>query len=88
MVSKMNEVKLDMDTILKLLRNERSITFVSKWYNGTTDNLQINNDNTFQTNETSNTRCVVARGLTKKRLNDMRDWLVSIGYTELEPIKH
>ena len=84
----MNEVKLDMDTILKLLRNERSITFVSKWYNGTTDNLQINNDNTFQTNETSNTRCVVARGLPKKRLNDMRDWLVSIGYTELEPIKH
>ena len=88
MVSKMNEVKLDMDTILKLLRNERSITFVSKWYNGTTDNLQINNDNTFQTNETSNTRCVVARGLTKKRLNDMRDWLKSIGYTELEPIKY
>ena len=84
----MNEVKLDMDTILKLLRNERSITFVSKWYNGTTDNLQINNDNTFQTNETSNTRCVVARGLTKKRLNDMRDWLKSIGYTELEPIKY
>ena len=77
-----------MDTILKLLRNERSITFVSKWYNGTTDNLQINNDNTFQTNETSNVRCVVARGLTKKRLNDMRDWLKSIGYTELEPIKH
>ena len=84
----MNEVKLDMDTILKLLRNERSITFVSKWYNGTTDNLQINNDNTFQTNKTSDTRCVVACGLTKKRLNDMRDWLKSIGYTELEPIKH
>ena len=84
----MNEVKLDMVTILKLLRNERSITFVSKWYNGTTDNLQINNDNTFQTNLTSNTRCVVARGLTKKRLNDMRDWLKSIGYTELEPIKY
>ena len=84
----MNEVKLDMDTILKLLRNERSITFVSKWYNGTTDNLQINNDNTFQTNETSNTRCVVARGFTKKRLDDMREWLKSIGYTELEPIKY
>ena len=84
----MNEVKLDMDTILKLLRNERSITFVSKWYNGTTDNLQVNNDNTFQTNETSNVRCVVARGFTKKRLNDMRDWLKSIGYTELEPIKY
>ena len=87
-MNKMNEVKLDMDTILKLLRNERSITFISKWYNGTTDNLQINNDNTFQTNETSNVRCVVARGLTKKRLNDMREWLKSIGYTELEPIKH
>ena len=87
-MNKMNEVKLDMDTILKLLRNERSITFVSKWYNGTTDNLQINNDNTFQTNKTSDTRCVVARGLTKKRLNDMRDWLKSIGYTELEPIKY
>lgn len=84
----MNEVKLDMDTILKLLRNERSITFVSKWYNGTTDNLQINNDNTFQTNWTINTRCVVARGLTKKRLNDMREWLKSIGYTELEKIKY
>ena len=66
----MDEVKLDMNTILKLLRNERSITFISKWYNGTTDNLQINNDNTFQTNWTSDTRCVVARGLTKKRLND------------------
>ena len=84
----MNEVKLDMVTILKLLRNERSITFVSKWYNGTTDNLQINNDNTFHTNWTGNTRCVVARGLTKKRLNDMRDWLKLIGYTELEPIKY
>ena len=84
----MNEVKLEMNTILKLLRNERSITFVSKWYNGTTDNLQINNDNTFQTNWTSDTRCVVARGLTKKRLNDMRDWLKLIGYTELEPIKY
>lgn len=87
-MNKMNEVKLDMDTILKLLRNERSITFVSKWYNGTTDNLQVNNDNTFQTNWTSNTRCVVARGFTKKRLDAMREWLVSIGYTELEPIKY
>lgn len=80
-------IKIQLPVALKLLESQKSIVFVSKWYQGTTYNLQINDNKTFADNWTSVTNNVLAYGLTLKAINEMKSILIKMGYTETEPIK-
>ena len=81
-------IKIQLVVALQLLESQKSITFVSKWYQGTTYNLQINDDKTFADNWTCVTNNVLAYGLTLKNINEMKSILTKMGYTETEPIKY
>ena len=81
-------MKLEMLTLLKLLNTEESFTLITKWYNGTTDAIQVNNDKTYQEIWTVATNNVVVRGITIKELKNYASELEKFGFTKLDPIKY